>query len=70
MKQPEKALSDLVQQWIAKADLDRAAARQLAGSGSPLPAIAAFHAQQAAEKCLKAFLSVTPHRIPEDPQPR
>jgi HEPN domain-containing protein len=51
---------ELVAQWLAKAADDlEAAERSLAGK--PLCWVAAFHAQQAAEKVLKAFL--TRHRV-------
>jgi HEPN domain len=42
--------------WVARADLDAAAAARLLTGGPPLPSVAAFHCQQAAEKLLKAAL--------------
>jgi HEPN domain-containing protein len=42
--------------WVARADLDAAAAARLLTGSRPLPAVAAFHCQQAAEKLLKAAL--------------
>jgi len=42
--------------WLAKAQHDLSAATTLLEADTPLPGVAAFHAQQAAEKSLKAFL--------------
>ena len=42
--------------WLAKARHDLQAASILLEGEEPLPGVAAFHAQQAAEKSLKAFL--------------
>jgi len=42
--------------WLAKAQHDLQAASTLLEADQPLPDVAAFHAQQAAEKSLKAFL--------------
>jgi HEPN domain-containing protein len=42
--------------WVARADLDAAGAERLLSGAPPLPAVAAFHCQQAAEKLLKATL--------------
>lgn len=42
--------------WLAKARHDLQAASTLLEGEQPLPDVAAFHAQQAAEKSLKAFL--------------
>jgi HEPN domain-containing protein len=61
MRPPEEVLRSLVQQWIAKADLDFQAAEQLLRAGDSLREIVAFHCQQAAEKYLKAFL--VRHRV-------
>lgn len=44
-------------QWLAKADSDLLASRRLLESGGPYDAVC-FHAQQAAEKALKAWLAV------------
>src|SRR6266481_9327947 len=43
--------------WLTKAREDLEAAERLLTVGSPLPSQAAFHAQQAAEKAQKAFLT-------------
>lgn len=50
-----KEKRDLVQSWIAKAESDLQAGRQLLTSG-PYDAVC-FHAQQAIEKLLKALLA-------------
>jgi len=56
MKPPDAAKSDLVRQWLAKADEDLGLARHILQTDAPFLNAAAFHAQQAAEKYLKAFL--------------
>ena len=56
MKPPEQVLRELVQQWIAKAEVDYRAAQQLLKGEVPIREAIAFHCQQAAEKYLKAFL--------------
>jgi HEPN domain-containing protein len=43
--------------WLARADEDLAATRRLIQTPPPLMGIASYHAQQAAEKALKAFLA-------------
>ena len=43
--------------WLARADEDMAAAERLVQTPPPLLASAAYHAQQAGEKALKAFLA-------------
>jgi HEPN domain-containing protein len=45
-----------VEGWLGKAREDLAAADVLLGSGVDVTDAVAFHAQQAAEKALKAFL--------------
>jgi HEPN domain-containing protein len=45
-----------VEAWLAAARLDREAAIACLAAAPPLPAPAAFHCQQAAEKLLKGFL--------------
>jgi HEPN domain-containing protein len=42
--------------WVARADVDATAAERLLTGTPPLPSVAAFHCQQAAEKLLKAAL--------------
>ncbi|CAN5183995.1 hypothetical protein BH20ACT20_BH20ACT20_08770 [soil metagenome] len=44
------------QDWLSRARHDLQAASTLLEGKEPLPDVAAFHAQQAAEKSLKAFL--------------
>ena len=48
-------------EWISYADVDLAMAGRALGEEPRFPEMACFHAQQCAEKCLKAYL-VT-HRI-------
>jgi HEPN domain-containing protein len=56
MRPPERVKRDLVIQWIRSADGDFAAANRLLSGKDPLVEGAVFHAQQAAEKLLKAAL--------------
>jgi HEPN domain-containing protein len=49
--------------WLAKAESDLAAARRLTEGGGPYDG-ACFHAQQAAEKALKAVLAAVDAPIP------
>ena len=57
MRPPEQVKAEIVRQWIRKAQTDLAAAEVLILRDPPLPYPACFHAQQAAEKYLKAFLT-------------
>lgn len=56
MRPPDQVGRDLLSQWLAKADEDLAVAEHLLADESPYLAAIAFHAQQAAEKYIKAFL--------------
>jgi HEPN domain-containing protein len=56
MKPPEVVRRELVAQWLARADEDLGVARHLLAEGLPYYVAIGFHAQQAAEKSLKAFL--------------
>ena len=56
MRPPEEVRRDLVRQWLAKAEEDFGVAEHLAAARSPYLSMVAFHAQQAAEKHLKAVL--------------
>jgi HEPN domain-containing protein len=56
MKGPDEIQRGLVRQWVEKADQDLAAAEILLKSDCRLPAVIAFHSQQAVEKYLKALL--------------
>ena len=56
MKPPEEAKGELVRGWLAKAEADFIVARRLVAEGAPYLDAVCFHAQQAAEKYLKAFL--------------
>ena len=48
----------LAYQWLTKADHDLRSARRLYTDSPPLLDTAAYHCQQAAEKTLKAYLSL------------
>jgi HEPN domain-containing protein len=56
MKPPEEVRRELAGQWLAKADEDLGVAVHLLDQCSPYRNAIGFHAQQAAEKYLKAFL--------------
>jgi HEPN domain-containing protein len=55
MKSADEVKDEFIRQWLGKAFDDLRVCRRLAGEPD-LSAIAGFHAQQAAEKALKAFL--------------
>lgn len=57
MKPPDEARLPLVHEWLDKAEEDFAVAEHLAAQGVLYPQTVGFHAQQAAEKFLKAFLT-------------
>lgn len=56
MKSPEEAKRELYERWIRRAEEDLSVAEQLLSDGVPYFGSIGFHAQQSAEKFLKAFL--------------
>ena len=56
MRPLEEVKRELVKQWLAKAEEDFAVARHLLATGTAYYGAIGFHAQQGAEKFLKAFL--------------
>ena len=56
MKPLEEVKRELARQWLAKAEEDFGVAKHLVTEGTSYLSAAGFHAQQAAEKFLKAFL--------------
>jgi HEPN domain-containing protein len=56
MKPPEDVARQLARDWLAKAETDLLVCEQLAHQGVAFSEAVAFHAQQAAEKSLKALL--------------
>ncbi len=56
MKPPEEVQRELVLQWLGKADDDLEAAGHLLNESGRFRGVIAFHAQQAVEKYIKAFL--------------
>ena len=56
MRSPDQVRWDFVQSWLAKASQDLRAASILVGEEFDDYQTSAFHAQQASEKFLKAFL--------------
>ncbi len=60
---PDDARAEDVRAWLRKAELDlRAAAHEMSAAESGLWSDVVFHAQQATEKALKAFLAL--HDVP------
>ncbi len=55
----DEATAEAAQRWLQKADNDLRAARAALDADPPITDAACFHAQQCAEKALKAFLVVT-----------
>jgi HEPN domain-containing protein len=56
MKPPDQIRREIVAQWLARADEDLSVARHLLAEKLPYRGAIGFHAQQAAEKFLKAYL--------------
>ncbi len=56
MKPPEDVKKEFVRRWLEKAESDLLASRHLLQGHADLAPTAAFHAQQAVEKALKALL--------------
>ena len=56
MRHPEQVVADFVQQWLKKANSDLQAARLLCTGELDDYFASGFHAQQAVEKYIKAFL--------------
>lgn len=57
MAPPDPGALREAREWPARAERDPQAARNELSVSMPLPEISAYHAQQAAEKALKAFLT-------------
>jgi HEPN domain-containing protein len=57
MTPPEESTKRVVRQWLDKADQDFRAGEALLSAENPFFFPTCFHAQQAAEKYLKAFLT-------------
>ncbi|MFP4171501.1 MAG: HEPN domain-containing protein [Candidatus Hydrogenedentota bacterium] len=56
MRTPEQVRWDFVQDWLRRAEDDRRAARTLLAQEFNDYGVSAFHAQQCAEKAIKAYL--------------
>jgi HEPN domain-containing protein len=65
MRPPEAEIRLLVGEWVKKADLDLKTVIRLSAE-SEFRDIVGFHAQQSAEKYLKALLYPAPDRVSED----
>jgi HEPN domain-containing protein len=57
MRPPEEVKKEIVRQWLAKAEQDMKVSDALVAAEPPFLYPACFHAQQAAEKYLKALLT-------------
>jgi len=57
MRPPEEVKKEIVRQWLAKAEQDMKAGEALLAAEHPFLYPSCFHAQQAAEKYLKALLT-------------
>jgi HEPN domain-containing protein len=57
MKPPEEVKREFIQDWLAKANQDLETSQFLLASGRLFLYPICFHAQQAAEKYLKAYLT-------------
>lgn len=62
---PSAATLREAREWLTRAQRDLQAARTQLHTSPPLPEMTAYHAQQAGEKALKAFLTL--HRTPFRP---
>jgi HEPN domain-containing protein len=56
--------AELAEPWLERADGDLDVARRLDATGEVHPSYVCFHAQQAAEKALKALLAASERDIP------
>jgi HEPN domain-containing protein len=56
MAPPEGVVRRLAGEWLAKAETDLLVCERLLAQGAEFSEVVAFHAQQAAEKSLKALL--------------
>ena len=65
MKPPDAIRREIVAQWLARADEDLSVARHLLAERLSNYGAIGFHAQQAAEKFLKAFLVVHQVEFPK-----
>ena len=63
----KKEKADLVQAWLLKAQKDLFSAQQALTWGDEYADVACFHAQQAAEKSLKAYLVRLEIEFPKTP---
>ena len=57
MRPPDEVRRELVEQWVNKAHADLGVARLLVDEAAPYLDAIGFHAQQAAEKYIKAYLT-------------
>jgi HEPN domain-containing protein len=64
-KPPDQVRDEFVRQWLAKAEEDLNAAKSLVTYGATFLSTVCFHSQQAAEKCLKAFLTLHQVEFPK-----
>ena len=65
MRPPDQVKLEIVRQWLHKADQDLKAGEALLATDPPFLFPACFHAQQAAEKHLKALLTFRETEFPK-----
>jgi HEPN domain-containing protein len=65
MKPPDEVRRELVGQWGARAEEDLAVARHLPAEDLPYYGAIGFHAEQAAEESIKAFLVAAQVEFPK-----
>jgi HEPN domain-containing protein len=65
MKRREDLRRRFVHQWVEKAEQDLGAAQHLLAQRAPYPNVIAFHAQQAAEKLIQAYLTFHQAEFPK-----
>lgn len=68
MRTADQVRWDFVQEWLRKAESDIAAARILVAEKLDDYQVAAFHAQQAVEKLIKAYLVRHQVEFAKDPR--
>lgn len=61
----DESKTELVRDWLTRADHDLRSARALASLADPLLDTAIYHCQQAAEKSIKAWLQARDEVIPK-----
>ncbi|MBS3967102.1 MAG: HEPN domain-containing protein [Truepera sp.] len=58
-----EAKSEIVRQWLTRAERDLGSAERLAAGSAPYLDTAVYHCQQAGEKAVKGFLAFAEHEL-------